>query len=545
MDSAQHSRRAELNPRLFWVLLIVTAFIGLVIRIDVGRKTVISFDEWQHLFMAGSARWSDLSYELRTNAHPPLFFLLLRGILKLRNVALYRSVSIASGVGSIVVVGLIARKLFRSPAVQLLCAAVFALSADAISISAEIRSYQLTVFLVLLAFLFWLGMFHAGDKKEEDGKTRTRSGIGFAICVSLAVSSHYSAVFFLAACLIVSVARIVKSRLWPVAAAMLVPCTVFAVEYFVHASVQPVQGYLADYYFGGTPGETWLSFAIRNFGNFFNLFSPIELHSPSAFIPVILLLCAAGAWALMTPARSRPAILLAAVMTVELLAAALARKYPFGGMLRHQYIVGPFLLIAGFAILDTLIPATAVLMRRAVAALVLAASIGNLIARAPSLILYPGVTLMQEEFNTWNSAFPDAPAIYLDHWSVIAWFIFTSDRPRSFVRNIPDPDSAVIDEYHVPGGSANGTDIFYDKTRGVVSLSDPSLYRSFAACLRASGHKELVLFFMSPGEEPIDRNPAGLERGIVQRAADQGLIASGIVIRRTSLAAGFQLRPSE
>ena len=46
MDSAQHSRRAELNPRLFWVLLIVTAFIGLVIRIDVGRKTVISFDEW-------------------------------------------------------------------------------------------------------------------------------------------------------------------------------------------------------------------------------------------------------------------------------------------------------------------------------------------------------------------------------------------------------------------------------------------------------------------------------------------------------------------
>src|SRR4051794_34214219 len=85
---------AAVTPYVFWPVLLLVSIAGFLLRLEVGRKTYISFDEWQHVFMAASARWTDLAFELRTNSHPPLFFLLLRGIVRLGNVALYRSISI-------------------------------------------------------------------------------------------------------------------------------------------------------------------------------------------------------------------------------------------------------------------------------------------------------------------------------------------------------------------------------------------------------------------------------------------------------------------
>jgi hypothetical protein len=514
------------QTRVFWPALLLASLVGLVLRVEVGRKTFISFDEWQHLFMAASARWSDLAFELQTNAHPPLFFLLLRYVVKLGHVGLYRLISVASGTGSILVVGLIARKVIDSPTLQLVCASAFALSADAISISVEIRSYQLTVFLSLLAFLFWLRMFPG-----TDGRTSVRSCIAFAVCSSLAVSCHYSAVFFLAACLLI----LPLARLrWPVVAALIVPCAVFAVEYFVHAGVQPMQGYLFDFYFGATPNESVVSFIARNAQNFFNLFSPIELRSSTVFLMASLLICALVAWVLIRRRNKAVPIVFAMAMVLELLAASLAGKYPFGGMLRHQYIAGPFLLIAAFVVLDALPN-----LRYAIPAVVLAASIANAVIEVPKLIFYPGVVLLQPEFDAWHSAFPNARAVYLDHWGVIGYFIHTSEQPRSFVRHIPDP--AVIDEYRTP----DGVDIFYDKTRNVIDFSDPSVYRSLADCLRDSGVKELTLFFYSPGDKPIDWTPNDLENLIVGRATEQGLTTIKVVAGKTSLAAAFKLREPE
>ncbi len=507
------------QTRVFWLALLITSLVGLVIRVEVGRKTFISFDEWQHVFMASSARWSDLTFELQTNAHPPLFFLLLRYIVKLGNVGLYRLISVASGTGSIIVVGLIARKVIDSPILQLACAAAFALSADAISISAEIRSYQLTVFLCLLAFLFWLE------------KVSPRNCIAFAVCSSLAVSCHYSAVFFLAACLLI----LPLSRLrWPVVAALIVPCTVFAVEYFVHAGAQPMQGYLFDFYFGQTPNESVTSFVARNSQSFFNLFSPIEIHSQTVFLFISLLLCALVVWVMIKRWNKAVPILFALAMVLELLVGALARKYPFGGMLRHQYIAGPFLLIAAFVVLDAL-PSP----RYAIPVLALAASIANAVVEVPKLIFYPGVVLLKPEFDIWHAAFPNARAVYVDHWGVIGYFIHTSEQPRAFVRRIPD--HAVIDEYSTPAG----TDIFYDKSRDVLDLSDPSVYRSFAACLRGSGVKELTLFFYSPGDKPIDQMPENQEAAITQRAGEQGLTTIKVVVGKTSIAAAFKLKEPE
>lgn len=96
-------------------------------------------------------------------------------------------------------------------------------------------------------------------------------------------------------------------------------------------------------------------------------------------------------------------------MMLELLAASLVNKYPFGGMLRHQYIAGPFLLIGAFIVLDTLASRAGPTPKTALAAVPLAASIANLIVEGPKLIFYPGVVILKKEFNSWRSAFPAAP----------------------------------------------------------------------------------------------------------------------------------------
>jgi hypothetical protein len=557
METEGRDSAAEWSPYVFWPVLLLAGVVGLLIRVEVGRKTFIDFDEWQHVFMAASARWKDLFFELRTNSHPPLFFLLLRSIAKLGNTAFYRSISIAAGAGSIIVVGLIARRILHSPTIQLLCAAAFALSAAAIAVSVEIRSYQLTTLLTLLAFLSWLDMFPG-----TDGRIRVRPCIIFMVCSSLAVFCHYSAVFFLGACVAVPflltaisprlrerwISGTQKKSVRLVAWALAVPCAVFAVEYFVHVRFQLLQGYDAAFYRGGMPNETAASFVIRNSRNFFNLFSPVELQSTAVFLAVIVLVFAGVAWVLVRRWRTGPVaaetwagpVLFAIVIVLELLIASLARKYPFGGMLRHQYIAGPFLLIAAFVTVDGLVDLVGPILRRTIPALLLAALVANLIVEYPKLIVYPGLVLLKDEFVAWRSAFPDTHAVYLDHWGVIGYFIHTHERPRRFVRRIRG--NARIEQYHIPDGTSGGTEIFYDKTRDLVDLRDSSVYQSFAACLRGSGVNELSLFYFSPDFTPMTRISDNLEKLVTQKAAEQGLTTTRVVVGQTSMFAGFKLR---
>jgi hypothetical protein len=224
----------------------------------------------------------------------------------------------------------------------------------------------------------------------------------------------------------------------------------------------------------------------------------------------------------------------------ELVGLSIARAYPFGGLLRHQYVVGPFLILAVFVVIDRL---ASLLDRRARFALMASTGlllIGNLVIRWPALVVFPNAVACSEQFNSYRVAFPEARAVYVDHWGVICHFIHTDDRPRRFVRRIDDVFA--IDQYHIDGPPA-GVEIFYDKTRYLLDMRHASLYRSFARCLRQSGIKQLTMFFFTPGSVPFSDSAETLRRIITETAAEEGLTATNVVVGTTTIFAGFELKP--
>lgn len=543
---------------LFWSMLLLIGFLGLILRLYVGQRQYISFDEWQHVFIAGSARWADLFFEVRTNAHPPLFFVLLRGLLRLGHAKLlYRSISIAAGVGSIVLIGFISQRIFRSRVLPLLCAAAFAFSTTAIVMSVEVRSYQLTIFLVLLAFHSYLPML-----KGPQQRTTLRPYVTFSIASTLAVCSQYFAIFFLGACLAILPLLAVASNgfrrriLSPVgrkflslmALSFLLPSAAFIAQYFTHLRRQPVQGYLYEYYWGLTPNEALPAFLVRNCRTFFNLFSPVELRTTTVFVILLgtgtALLCILAKTA-RNGSRVRTLsgvpVVIAIVVTLELLVSSLLGTYPFGGLLRHQYIAAPFLLLAAFVVLDRCMGVAGRLLPKQVVAGVLGAAIlVNLVVRWPRLIVFPGAVILTEEFNTYASTFPGARAVYLDRFGVIGYFAHTDDGRRCFVRHITD--AAIIDEFRIVGGKHDGTLIFCDKTRDNISLSDTSVYQSFANCLRQAQIKELTLFLFTAGGRPFEQAPGDLANLVRENAARQGVAVPRLVVGQTAAFSSLRLQ---
>jgi hypothetical protein len=540
--------RTPIDHRWFMWSLTAIAAVALVIRAYIGSIEFMEFDEWQQVFMASVPRWNDLAYELNAEWHPPAFFLMLKALLMLgHSKLLYRCIALVPGTGAVVLVGIIARKLLRSPALALLCAGALALSTAAITISIEVRQYQLTAFFLLVAFNAFLGMWAA------EATRRRGPYVIYAVSSALAVLCHYSAVVFLGACAVLGGARLVldvnrrQQWDWRLAASLASPLALFAYLYFTHAHKVRILGYLYDFYWGQTPGETLTGFLSRNFQNFWNLFALIDFpdaRDRGIVLAIAAVLCLSSAAIVFRTRRrgdcSALAILLAGIMVCELAGLSVARAYPFGGFLRHQYVVGPFLILAAFVVLDRL---AFLLGRRAGIGLMTLTGvllIGHLIVQWPHLVVWPNHVVYAEEFNRYRAAFPDARAVYVDHFGVIGYFINTDDRRRRFVRRIDDVFE--IDEYHIDGPSG-GVEIFYDKTRYTFNVRLASLYRSIAKCLKQSGVKQLTLFFFSPGDLPIKDDPDRLERTISATAAEAGLRVTKVEVRRTTIFAGFELKP--
>ncbi|MGC2662338.1 MAG: hypothetical protein WA324_30610, partial [Bryobacteraceae bacterium] len=71
------------EPRLrFAILLLAVAGLCFIPRIVVTFRQFIQYDGWWHIMVARTGDWRATFEEIRDNAHPPLFYVLLHYLVK-------------------------------------------------------------------------------------------------------------------------------------------------------------------------------------------------------------------------------------------------------------------------------------------------------------------------------------------------------------------------------------------------------------------------------------------------------------------------------
>lgn len=302
-------------------------FIGLVLRVRGLSSYWLNPDEG--IYYSTLTRDSLAAFwgEVSANAHPPLFYLLLRGAgLVTWDFVWLRGVSVIFGTVAIWAFWLIGRELGgrgRAGAVAgLVSAGLLAINADAIALSQVIRPYMMLLALVALS------LFHLLRYRSDPSPRRL--GL-YLVCTVSAILMHYSGALALA-CLCVLVGyygltRALDPAGWRrLAVAQLLPAAIFGGLYVRHlattidsdlmgAALGP-GGWLSPWLVT-SPSDAWYSLAT------FQVF-----HLPPDFRgrAALFLLVAAG----IALARNRLVAVITGTGLTAALAASVLGLYPFG-----------------------------------------------------------------------------------------------------------------------------------------------------------------------------------------------------------------------
>jgi len=278
------------------------------------------------------AFWTEVS----ANAHPPLFYLLLRGAGWVTwDFVWLRAVSVIFGVWAIWAFWLVGRELGgrgRAGVVAgLVSAGLLAVNGEAIALSQVMRPYMMA--LALLA----TGLFHLLRYRSDPSARRL---VLYSACMVSALLIHYSAALALACfCVVVvhyALTRTVESPAWRrLALAQLVPGSVLGALYVRHLSTTMgsalmgdalgPNGWLGRWLIAG-PADAWYSFVT------FQVF-----HLPPDFRgrAALLMLAAMG----VALARDRLVAVIAASGLMAALAASALGLYPFGPSRHDTWLI--------------------------------------------------------------------------------------------------------------------------------------------------------------------------------------------------------------
>ncbi len=241
--------------------------LGVILRIEGFTEWWLNPDEGIYYSVLTREYFADFWAQASATAHPPLYFLLLRGMGSLTtDFAWLRSLSLVSGSVAVYLFFLVGRELggagSRAWLAGLLSSLALAISPRAIALSQVIRPYMLLVALLAGALYLFLRYLRAPS---------TRLLVGYAACISFAVLLHYSAVLGLGVfgCLVLADAarrgpgRPEWRRLLAVHS---IPGVILVGLYFAHlrdlmsgsVADTALQGWLNAYMIG-SPGDVWFS----------------------------------------------------------------------------------------------------------------------------------------------------------------------------------------------------------------------------------------------------------------------------------------------
>ena len=523
--------------RLWPYLLLAVACGALIPMMIRASGEFIGYDGFWHVFIATQNRWKLFLFEYKNNAHPPIFMMLLRLVALFGHSRLIlRSISMAAGFGSICLIGLIARRLCGDRLVALLAAAAYAFSVTMLEINLEVRSYPLCLFFVVAAFYFLIDpLAHAFDSKAR------RSLVLWGIFSSLAIGTEYYAIFFVLACvaclpLFVLTRHELRQRItgWTAADwaqilfAVILPFATIIYFYRAHIRHQPANyAHVIDFYWN--PGTSALAFVLRNLRADLNFVLPFQIMSTPALL-VFVVIAALLVLLFLFLRRRRGGIPIAAlpasmsvVLLTELIAASLLRRYPFGGFDRQQSILFPFLFLTAFVLLDQVISflGAALPLRAAIAALI-AFLIGVHFGYGWKRLAHIPTELFTSEYATYRAKVIPAPAVFLDQFTLIGYYMQTNDWRWKFRRHLREPNR--VDEYELTTSSGRHIMLFRDLDTWNFDLHQPFAYQVLAHSLRDTNLPGANVFLVKQTKGHADAaGIAAEEDEIRERAAAAGL----------------------
>lgn len=525
----------------------VPALLSAIVLVWLGSREQLGYDSFWHVSIARQEHWARFWFEVADNAHPPLFYLVLKAMLPLGHTMLvYRIPSIVATVVAIVLVCATARRVVADRWLCALAGFVFGLSSSAITLGLEVRQYALATCLTLAALYWYLRLAESAFATPS-----VRSRALFALFMTLALVTHYSAAFVAVAAaaspLVLAATDRDRWGRWTATAGPNVltfglPLAAFAVLYFEHARrwtgrLQHVPEFLFD-----ARREGVVAYVARSTTAEVNLFLPVALPLPVVLAAALALVAVTGV--LRTP-DERPrdvgprtgavlVPLMLAIMTIMTLAAGMAARYPFGGPLRHQFFLFPFVILSAMIALDRLaarLPSPRV--RGAFVSVTALGCLAGAVAWMPTFRVTPGLPFARE-MRAFRTIFPDTPAVYVAQFSLIPFFVHHHDRHWRL-----ESLSAAHPGFGVWKVSTNGEEfkVCRDLAHWVLDFSEAQLYSNLARCLAATGAPRVAVFEI--GRPDPSANATAL---IGEHAPQAGLRPVSVVVTPDGLFAGLEPR---
>lgn len=484
------------------LLLIIVCLVASIPMLSLGASQFVEYDGFWHVFIAQQDNFRAFWWEYMHNDHPLLFYLLLKVVVSLgRSVLLYRAISIASGLGAAFVLGKIVRKLSSSELTPPLTALAFGLSMPAIEIAISVRSYMLSTFFVLLSFYYFLDLLPAPGRAVP-----RRPRILFAFCTILALCSHYYSFFYVGASALLllgfSLARAPQPRkTWLAHALTFLPIVVVMwCLYHFHIRYNADNlNHVPDFLWAAP--EPKIKFVLRGLHSLFNFFVPWHIVSRGAFEKVAVALTAVviGATAFARSRALAPAVMLL-VLLVELAVAGCLDRYPFGGMMRQQFILFPFAVLTAGVCLDRLFAALRVsYLVWPAAALALLAVVAFSVS---GYKIFPirHEELFTREMQLFDAALPSPSAVYVDQFNLIGFFTHRHQWTWHYAGRLPM--NTEVEEYSLSRGNRH-MELLRDKLRWNIDFSDPRFFQDLAESMRTAGLSSLAVFCVHQGNATV------------------------------------------
>lgn len=411
--------------------------LALGIQLYFAQRFGTGYDEAWNLFYAKIHPFLRSFIELRFNAHPPVASLFLRFPLFFGDTIFWaRLGSVIPSIAAMGVLYLTFKRLCFTAPLPIVVLWIVAVSHIYVNISVCVRGYALMTLWLMAALYLYIDI--VADLKNIAPK----KAFLFVLFALLAVWTEYCAVFFIFALfgsfvLLLVFGSISLSeggklfvRNWG-AGLLLLLGGVGLLFYFKWTLMPLSQGHVTVYYLGAQ--ESLLAYAVRGVSNNLRYFTVFDLQNPSWVIAAAMGMACLSGGLIFYYSKSKPdparASILAAhmILWVVLFILGVRGLYPFGGAMRHQFVLYLFILLSFSIMADEVLrpiskPGLWFLCGFVIVTTLL---LSNERFKGPPIEEFMPYPLFQTEYESFMEKRTDAAPLYLTNYNHFGFFYHT------------------------------------------------------------------------------------------------------------------------